>query len=324
MCLLPFQLFIQRRLHAPNPLPANASSNRKTPAEIPLEFRSTITKDQGGSETQDLNKTIARSNVTFLQCVSPSPRAVFFIRIPKCASTSFVDVLRKLSKKSGAFDVFFHPSGAYDWDRDTMRQVAGQVQSSIPRNKGFVYARHFYHVDFHKFGMMNYTYLTIIRDPVARVVSSYLYYHFSSKPHIRAMLDPSHRGETLETCLQHEHEGCTSNLMTKYFCGHARFCKLGDRQALEVAKHNLRTQFAAVGIMEEMELSLRLFKAVLPDYFRTLDVSLLSVLNKNEHSLEVGPVTREVIAAANKADLELYSFAYEILRRKVSVCGVER
>ena len=257
-------------------------------------------------------------------CKPLHPSAMFFIRIPKCASTSFIEVLRKLSKVNGNFEMVFHPSGAFNWDTDTKSKVANLAKSKARSGRQFVYARHFYHVDFHEFGLENYTYVTLIRDPVSRLVSSYLYYHFSSKPHIQRILNPRHRNETLEECLDGEHDGCKRNLMTKYFCGHMHLCGLGDRRALERAKENLRTQFAAVGIIEHTDVTMRVFKTILPEYFRGLDPSheVLPLLNPNEHHLSLNSTLVHTIEDANYADVELYNYARSLLFQRASDCGV--
>ena len=163
-----------------------------------------------------------------------------------------------------------------------------------------------------------------MRDPVDRVVSSYLYYHFSSKPHIQDILNPKHRDESLSTCVKNQHEGCTHNLVTKYFCGHDYWCKDGDSHALETAKKNLINTFAIVGIVEEMELSIKLMRRLLPRYFETGntdDLTLLS-LNKNERTASLSQEERREIAEANSADVELYNFAVELLYDKADDCGL--
>ena len=255
------------------------------------------------------------------ECKPVDPRVVFFIRIAKCASTSFVHLLRTLSKSS-SFDLFFHPSGAYDWDVRTMKQVADLAKT---KRRKFVYARHFYYVDFHPYDLKDYTYITFIRDPVTRFISSYLYYHFSSKAHIQAIVDPTHKNESLMSCLEHQHEGCTPNLMTKYFCGHHRFCKLGNEEALRTAKENLKKDFVAVGLIEEMDTSLNVFVKTLPILFTKEGLKepiLPNVVNKNENSMEFSVEEKRAVQNANLADIELYRYARELLHKKALACGL--
>ena len=251
-------------------------------------------------------------------CPTLLSNVLFFMRLPKSASTSFVDLLKALAQRSH-FRFQFNPSGAYNWEESEKMKVASFVQHSSLAVNGFVYARHFYYVDFSKYQLKNHTYVTVLRHPVSRFVSSYLYYHFSSKPHIQAILKPEHRNESLEECLRFQHSGCTHNLMTKYFCGHELFCKTGSEQALAQAKKNLMN-FAVVGIVEEMETSLQVFKSLLPRYFSLLDKNSLPRRNRNEHTLSVSENTRDSIARYNSADMQLYEFAKQRLHNVALKC----
>lgn len=254
-----------------------------------------------------------------LVCEELDPKVVFVIRIAKCASTSFVQLLKTLSKSSN-YDLFFHSSGAFDWDMQTMKQVADMVKA---RRKRFVYARHFYYVDFRQFNVNNFTFITFVRDPVSRFVSSFLYYHYSSKAHIQSILDPAHKNETLLDCLRKQHEGCTHNLMTKYFCGHHPFCKLGNEEALSHAMENLRKDFALVGLVEEMDLSLNLLVKTMPTYFGKLTTEA-GIVNKNEHQRELTVTETETIREANSADVKLYKYAQALLQSKAIACGMKQ
>lgn len=128
-----------------------------------------------------------------LTCPDQSPPVVFFVRIPKAASTSFVQVLKELEPVS-SFKLMFHPSGASDWNTATMKQVARSViRTGGKEARKVIYARHFYYVNFNRYGLKRFAYITILRHPVSRLISSYLYYHFSSKQHIQVQYAASLR-----------------------------------------------------------------------------------------------------------------------------------
>lgn len=187
-----------------------------------------------------------------------------------------------------------------------------------PKQGRIVYARHFYYVNFVHYGLTDYEYITIIRDPVKRFVSSYLYYHFSSKTHIQKMLKPAHKNESLLECISRRENGCAHNLLTKYFCGHQGYCRLGNKEALGQAKVNMREKFALVGLLEEMDLSLKILSQVLPGFFSqvySVDDDL-PMVNKNEHSMVLSQEEERAVVAANRADIELYSYARELLLSK--------
>lgn len=301
----------------------------KNPPLIPLQdaIRNQVKKYEEGVARnlritkKEIPTSLGEVNRT---CSVGQYKIVFFIRIPKCASTSFVNVLKRLSSE-GQFHLTFNPSGAFNWDNSTTLKEAKQIyKESHLSDRKYVYARHFYFVDFTKYGLNDFTYVTIVREPVSRFVSSYHYYHFSSKLHIQAILDPKHRDESLETCLNLGHEGCQRNLMTKYFCGHKTVCKEGSWEALRIAKANIETHFLVVGIMEDMELSYKLIQHLLPDHFRHMNPGSDSQKkqNKNEHATEISQELKEKIEDKNMFDIILYNYIREKLYIQARACSL--
>ena len=254
-----------------------------------------------------------------IQCKAMNPRILFFIRLPKCASTSFVKLLRSLSIPL-SFELYYNPSGAYDWDNNTIRREARRVWS---KHRKIMYARHFYYVDFKHYGLKNFTYVTVIREPVARFVSSYLYYHFSSKRYIQSILKPAYKNESLISCIAQKHNGCVPNLLTKYFCGQHNFCKSGNSTALKRAKYNMKYNFAAVGLLEEIGLTMKLFRKFLPGYFYVEgEENQLPSSNKNEQSMVLSEEEEAAIRKANSADIKLYAYARELLQETTTTCNI--
>ena len=263
-----------------------------------------------------------------LECSAVHPNYLFVVRIAKCASTTIIHLLHMLSKTK-RFYLLFHRSGAYNFDEEEINEIqqiclnrsssnSYMVSSGRPK---LVYARHFYYT---KFPLLSeYTYITFVRHPVDRVISAYLYYHFSDRESIQSLVPSEYKGEDIEVCVQLNHEGCTSNLMTKYFCGHAPYCSSGSKEALTVAKYNMKHKFVFVGLVEEMEVSLRLLSVILPDVFGKMDSSFLPKINKNEHSEQdrnITALSKLIIMQHNKADMELYDFAVTLFESKVQKC----
>lgn len=272
-----------------------------------------------------------------VSCDPLSPKILLFIRIPKCASTSFLSIAEQLSSSQtvaggagGSFSLHFNPSGAYDWNTNTINNVVATIREQSSIGERFMYIRHFYYVNFddhtkREQPLPTFSYISIVRDPVSRLVSSYLYYHFSTKPHIQRILDPQHRNESLEMCIMYLHEGCTPNLMTKYFCGHEKFCSSGSMDALEKAKRNIERHFAVIGLMESLSETYLLYKTLLPSYFKDLDVNQSSTMrrNKNEKSMDISDSLKEKIEEANRADVLLYRYIRARLLKQLTACGIK-
>lgn len=260
---------------------------------------------------------------TQVNCTPFFPNILFFIRIPKCASTSFVELVKNLTSvtKDPPFSLHFNPSGAFNWNWQTKKQVENYIKIHRQTHNRLLYVRHFYYVPFG--GLTNFTYITIVRDPITRLVSSFLYYHFSSRPHIRAMLKPGHKNESLETCINLSHEGCTPNLMTKYFCGHdSPLCDSGSEGALARAKENIEKHFGVIGFVEKLSKTYFLFKRLYPNYFGNLNIRESSIFrrNKNEHSLSLSDRLRRKMEKLNMADMNLYEYLLERFKKQLQQC----
>lgn len=252
-------------------------------------------------------------NITLCKVVRP--QVLFFIRVPKCASTSFINLLRFLAKRS-RFQLLFNSGGAYDWSDAEARKEVALIQS---KGGKVVYARHFYYIDFTPYGLTNFSFITVIREPTARFLSSYLYYHYSSKRYIQKMLKPEHKNESLLECTMRRHNGCAHNWLTKYFCGHDEVCLDGPK-ALPRAKHNMRSNFAAVGLLEDIDLTLKVFCRVLPGFFAGGGDFDFPRTNRNERSMVLSTEEKEAVQRANSADIELHSYAKELLQSISTSC----
>ena len=267
----------------------------------------------------------ANSTVTSQICEpNDNIQVLFFNRIAKCASTSFVELLQKLSHM-GNYDVIFNRQGAYDWKSQEALFVAEQVKEVIAGGKKTAYAQHFYYTDFSPY-LKNYGYVTLVREPVERLISSFNYYHYSKKEYIRKMLPNERRTETLLECVQMEHEGCKHNLLTKYFCGHSRNCSTGSKQALQIAKYNLKNKFLAVGLVENLTLSMQLFQRLVPFFFPPMPeetfARLLPYTNQNKKIAEADSQIIHAIKTRNQADIELYQYAKDLFFSRLRDCNI--
>lgn len=261
-----------------------------------------------------------------LECTpNDNVQILFYNRIAKCASTSFVNLLQKLASRAH-YQCIFNPTGAYDWSILDIVGVAGKMETAARGSKMVTYARHFYYTDFSPHIKLNYSYITLVRDPVDRLISSYYYYHHSTKKYIQSMLPDERKDETLLDCIRYSHEGCTHNLLTKYFCGHSKLCSNGSSQALEIAKYNLEHKFVAVGLVENLTLSVQLFQKLLPAFFPPMSLrsvrKILPYANKNKRTGEVSNLVIKIIEMRNQADIELYHFAKKLFLDKIRICNI--
>ena len=150
----------------------------------------------------------------------------------------------------------------------------------------------------HEFLPQGATYITMLRDPVARVLSAYYFI-------LRRPLNPLHRklkSERLgvEDCLRLFPE--RHNLQCRFVAG-IKDTAINDERLLDLAKENLTRSFSVVGISERFDESLTLIGAVsgwkLPFYENKKVAKSRPV---------VEPTLAELIREHNHLDVELYEF----------------
>lgn len=292
--------------------------------------------DDKEMHVSELNIDVFELQREAIKCIRHDPHVLFFNRMPKCASTSIATLLYVNSERL-KMRFIENPDGAHTWSEEERRMVEMNISAQFSRTKpsnGVVYVRHFYFSDFPGLRELNvpYLYVNMVRDPVDRFISSFVYYHYSNLSHIQRLrrsqgINPN---EGIEQCLQRKSHGCETNVMTHYFCGNDGFCTNGGPVALTKALSNLMKYFAVVGVMEDMHRSLALFSHLLPRYFRDAEVMPNKVIEQNVNmkgqeirkKLVADTELKEKIHAANAADVILYDFIKRLFQERMEVCGL--
>jgi len=97
---------------------------------------------------------------------------------------------------------------------------------------------------------------------------------------------------------------------------------MGTTKALETAKSHIRDHFAAVGILENLEVTMKVMQKVLPLFFSRVNKTAFPKVNKNEHTKVLTPTEELAVKNANLADIELYRYSKEMLLELADDCGV--
>lgn len=152
------------------------------------------------------------------------------------------------------------------------------------------------------------SYITMLRDPVDRVISSY--YHMQENP-----------GHWLHECAKHsdyslhdfiEDEGPASidarNLQTRMICGTEEGLPI-TQSDLDRACELIDEQFAAVGVSEHFDESLILFQQALG--WKRLYYLRKNVSSKRPANQKVAPQTLELLQEHNQYDIRLYQYALD-------------
>jgi hypothetical protein len=216
--------------------------------------------------------------------------ALIFLHIPKTAGTTLNRIL----------EWQYNPLDIFTVDPYRIRATVQRFKTfPARRRRRYRLVRGHLHYGIHEFLPQGATYITMLREPVARLLSSYLFI-------LRRPLHPLHRKlknenlgvKDLITLTPH-----SQNLQCRFIAG---IGKTGacDRSTLEKAKEHLSQSFRVVGLCERFHESLLLMAAKFGwrlTYYENRKVT------RRRSTIEADAV--DFIREHNSLDMELYEFA---------------
>lgn len=237
-------------------------------------------------------------------------RCTIFVHVPKAAGMSVYRALR-----------WKYPTQTIQLD--TLRKPLDQVAESIPhetlRDLRVVSGHH--HFGMHEYISTQCDYVTLLREPVARVVSMYHFILGNPKHWLHDELVRS--GMDLEAFVRTAADPGVDNQQTRLISGRDSG-RLGPWQqppalasdALEEAKRNLE-RFLVVGLTERFDESFLMIA-------RSLGWRLPMYVRTNTTPTPKRPATQgalDLIRERNQADLQLYEFARALFLAAVDERG---
>jgi hypothetical protein len=249
-------------------------------------------------------------------------KILIYLHVPKCGGTTINSVLRSNFGESERF--YVNPSNV----STSRQQLAGRSESER-RSLKLLHGHLSY--GWHELLPQDATYFTMIRDPVARVVSHYNYVRFRT--------DHSHYlRETVQKEDMSIAEYVTSGICDEMNNGMVRLLAgvedivqepygesdlpygTNDPALLDRALNNLEDHFAAVGLQEQFDESLLLFRD-------RLGLQSISYQRKNtggRHYDKVRPDTEdlEAIRSYNQLDRKLYQAVQNRFEEEISTLGL--
>lgn len=230
------------------------------------------------------------------------PSKIIFLHIPKAAGTTLRDIIHR---QYAADEIYELDSQEFVQAQEDFKQLDPAKKAEITILMGHMY------FGLHEFIDFPATYITMLRNPIERVIS---YYHFVKKltSHEDYELIKTKNISLQQYCQMGRQNMC--NGQTRFLSG-AGASAIGDRPMLAMAKQNLQQNFAVVGIQERFDESLLLLQKKLgwhraPYYYRR------NTNRTNSYSrLEISSETLSVIKKHNELDLELYEYANQIFTR---------
>ena len=163
------------------------------------------------------------------------------------------------------------------------------------------------------------TYITLLRDPVERVISQYYYAKNRPGHYLHERLNQPNM--TLYEYAAQRVTPESINQQTTMLAG-VRFATWQaepTREILELAKHNLQKHFRVVGLVEHFDASLLLMQRAfgwrLPWYLRE------NVTREKPVRAQIDPRAGTLLAELNRLDIELYAFARELFSAQCRTYG---
>ncbi len=238
---------------------------------------------------------------------------IFFLHIPKAAGSTLSQILRRqygaprvLDSYPATFRQKIHNKTGLEsarWRYDYFAALPEAIKHNAAvfmGHEGF---------GFHQALERPSTSITILRDPVERVLSHYYYVRRNRENHLHKTV--ADRQMSLAEFVTSGVSREVDNGQTKFLAGletpYLVAGEYGD-EILEAAKQNANHHFTVVGLTERFDESLILLKRTLGWQQWPFYVSA-NVTRKRPQRQQVDPKTTQLIREANQLDIALYQFA---------------
>lgn len=238
---------------------------------------------------------------------------VIFVHIPKTAGTTLRHIIQHQFQPNSIFEF-------YRLGREPHKGIDEFNGLCEARKKEIKFVSGHIGFGLHEFLPRPYTYITVLRDPVKRVIS---HYHFLQARNSVV------RDKTLEEFVQTQ--GQAQNSMTNYLSGSLLKYQLSDPgtgvsslqcspETLKLAKKNLREHFKVFGLVERFDETCLLLKRHLgwniPLFYVKNNVS-----KTRSSTSSISKYTLSLIEKSNEFDIQLYHYAKDVFEELVSQQG---
>lgn len=242
--------------------------------------------------------------------VVPHSTRVIFTHVPKVAGTA---VMRRLVRANFEPELIKDFRGVRDLITTRRDYYSALVGHSV--------------YDMHRFMSGECRYFTMLRDPEARAIS---HYFFIKQP----PLDPDFRGNAAQRALHNRLEladifdhtayrrfrlmgtWLIDNMQTRYIAGWTQHWRApASRALLEIAKRNLRDNYAAFGLQDRFEDSLARIAGAF-DWEIGPDDGGKSKQTRIDKTMTEADI--DAVRQHNMLDAELYDYAQELFRQRAT------
>jgi hypothetical protein len=236
---------------------------------------------------------------------------LIFLHIPKTGGTTLHHVLERYYSKEQICSFK---------DPDRHNDIESFKGLSKAKREAYRLIQGHLSFGFHRHLPGRSTYITFLREPIARALSFYYYAKSDPDHYLYPLLTDGQ--VDLKTLLRQQtattHE--LFNLQTSMIAGDewADPLRPADHDALERAKQNLRTHFR-VGLTEEFDASLQMLSQTFG--WKIKAYTKKNVTRRKPQIKTLDAETRALLREANALDTELYQFARELFETQRQMSG---
>jgi hypothetical protein len=234
-------------------------------------------------------------------------RLLIFLHIPKTAGTTFGRVIRRQYPEGS---VVGNDRGLAHVDLEALKALPDERKRTLRVVQG--------HMPFgvHELFPQPASYVTILRDPVARMISHYK--HVLRVKHHYLHDEVVSRGMSL---LDYASSGMSPELengQTKLIAGLAEDVLEATPEDLEAAKRNLREHFILAGLSERFDESLLVLRPALG--WKNVTYDRANVAPRST-APPVEPAAIAAVRERNLLDVELYGLCKALLEERIAALG---
>lgn len=253
---------------------------------------------------------------------------LLYLHLPKAAGTTLSEWFygqlvgeREVDKEEDGklmAGVYYYPAG-YVSAVDAQTQAG--IDGVLARDDLRAVLGHFHFGLHHRFARPS-VYVTVLRDPVDRVISLYRFHQLVQREqgHLEGVTLPE--SMDLEAFVREPPYAEIDNGQTRRLAGVSPREGRCTQQMLEQARMNLRRHFTVVGTMEQFDETIVLLRRML-HLPATATYFLRNVNTDRKRVPAESEAVRRLIAEHNALDMALYEDAQRLLHEQIARCGTE-
>lgn len=233
---------------------------------------------------------------------------VIFLHIHKTGGRTLEKIIEKQYKSSETLS-----TDNLKWReaKEDLRQLDSSYLEQIKLLKGHMY------FGLHEELSQPFTYITMLRNPIERVLSLYFFIRDEPKnPQHKTLIE---NNMNLEKFLESGIAKTAENGQTRVLSGIQAEDKPCSQEMLDLAKENLSKYFTVVGLTERFDDTLILLKQAFG--YR---IPVYKTINKNKKRLPRRAISDQEIQKIrdlNRFDIELYEYAEKLFQEKAKKQG---